>query len=726
MEWKSQIYGRQSQFILFIVALLLARAMLFEELTPFAIAFFGVMVDLRKSSRVGMFIAILLGGLLAEHHHLISMMVSCGLFAWLHAMLNRRAQLDFQYVPLLVFISSFFSLVGQLVVTVKMDWYPLLLAVAESSLAFVLALIFMQAVPLLLDGRKPTKLRNEEIICLLILLGAIMVGTVGWSIEGIAFEHVFSRYTLLLMAMIGGVPLGATVGVVTGLIISFVHPGSISQVGVLAFAGMLAGLLREGKRLAVGFGMLIGTAVLSLYVGQTSDFITSLVESAIAILLFVATPQSLLVTISKWIPGTNEYAKSQIDYARRVRGMTADRVKQFSEVFQQLAKSFAPLSPQPANTPVFGSRIIKVSEHVWRKQMHESRKLVADQLYGVSLVMEDLASEIQREGQQMYQQEEQIRKALENLGLSISEVTIICLDEGKIEIEMLHQFVKGFDECRKLIAPLLSDITGETIVVKRERFGADVDGYYTVTFGSARGFEIETGVAGAAKGGELLSGDSYSTVELSNGKFALALSDGMGNGWRANGESQAALSILQQLLESGMDEKLAIKSVNSVLLLRSQEEMFATIDLALVDLNNARTTFMKIGSTPSFIKRGNEVISISAHNLPAGILQEIDVDLITFELLPGDTVVMMTDGIYDAPGHHINKERWMQKLLREIESDNPQHFADLVLERVVRHHNGAIQDDMTVVVARIEKYVPEWRAFPWHGVAKLDRPKTVS
>jgi stage II sporulation protein E len=641
-------------------------------------------------------------------------------------MLNRRAQLDFQYVPLLVFISSFFSLVGQLVVTVKMDWYPLLLAVAESSLAFVLALIFMQAVPLLLDGRKPTKLRNEEIICLLILLGAIMVGTVGWSIEGIAFEHVFSRYTLLLMAMIGGVPLGATVGVVTGLIISFVHPGSISQVGVLAFAGMLAGLLREGKRLAVGFGMLIGTAVLSLYVGQTSDFITSLVESAIAILLFVATPQSLLVTISKWIPGTNEYAKSQIDYARRVRGMTADRVKQFSEVFQQLAKSFAPLSPQPANTPVFGSRIIKVSEHVWRKQMHESRKLVADQLYGVSLVMEDLASEIQREGQQMYQQEEQIRKALENLGLSISEVTIICLDEGKIEIEMLHQFVKGFDECRKLIAPLLSDITGETIVVKRERFGADVDGYYTVTFGSARGFEIETGVAGAAKGGELLSGDSYSTVELSNGKFALALSDGMGNGWRANGESQAALSILQQLLESGMDEKLAIKSVNSVLLLRSQEEMFATIDLALVDLNNARTTFMKIGSTPSFIKRGNEVISISAHNLPAGILQEIDVDLITFELLPGDTVVMMTDGIYDAPGHHINKERWMQKLLREIESDNPQHFADLVLERVVRHHNGAIQDDMTVVVARIEKYVPEWRAFPWHGVAKLDRPKTVS
>lgn len=66
-----------------------------------------------------------------------------------------------------------------------------------------------------------------------------------------------------------------------------------------------------------------------------------------------------------------------------------------------------------------------------------------------------------------------------------------------------------------------------------------------------------------------MSGDSFSTVELGNGTFAVALSDGMGNGERARMESSAALNILEQLLQSGMDEKLAIKSVNSVLMLRS-------------------------------------------------------------------------------------------------------------------------------------------------------------
>ena len=100
-------------------------------------------------------------------------------------------------------------------------------------------------------------------------------------------------------------------------------------------------------------------------------------------------------------------------------------------------------------------------------------------------------------------------------------------------------------------------------------------------------------------------------------------------------ESSAALNILEQLLQSGMDEKLAIKSVNSVLMLRSPEEMYATVDMALIDEYTAETTFMKIGSTPSFIKRGQEVIQVSASNLPIGIIKDIEVDLVTLQLQPG-------------------------------------------------------------------------------------------
>ncbi len=351
---------------------------------------------------------------------------------------------------------------------------------------------------------------------------------------------------------------------------------------------------------------------------------------------------------------------------------------------------------------------------------------MAEQLSGVSQVMEDLAKEIKREGQELFMQEEQIRSALEELGLSIHSIDIISLDEGNVEIEIIHQYTKGFDECRKIIAPLLSDILGENIAVKNEQLLEQKGGYSAVLLGSAKEYEVETGIAGAAKGGDLLSGDSFSTVELGNGKFAVALSDGMGNGERARAESSTALSILQQLLQSGMDEKLAIKSLNSILMLRSSDEVFATVDVALIDQYSANTTFMKIGSTPSFIKRGNDVIAVTANNLPVGIVQDMDIDLVSVSLKHGDILIMVTDGIYDAPGHAVNKEMWMKRMISEIEADSPQEFADVLLERVVRYHHGDIYDDMTVVVARIDKFQPEWATFSWPGMQRVERPKTVS
>jgi stage II sporulation protein E len=326
----------------------------------------------------------------------------------------------------------------------------------------------------------------------------------------------------------------------------------------------------------------------------------------------------------------------------------------------------------------------------------------------------------------MYKQEEQIREALEKMGLSIHSIDIVSLDHGNVEIEIVHAYTRGFDECRKIIAPLLSDILGEHIAVMNEIHHGGREGLATVTFGSAKAFEITTGVAGTAKGGDMLSGDSFSAKELGNGTFAVAISDGMGNGERARLESSTALNILEQLLQSGMEETLAIKSVNSILMLRSPDEVYATVDMALIDQYTARTTFMKIGSSPSFIKRGSEVIPVTASNLPIGIIQDIEVDLVSVQLYPGDTLIMMTDGIYDAPGPAVNKELWIKRLIQEIQAEDPQEIADCLLESVIRYQKNVIHDDMTVVVANIDHMQPEWATLHIPGISRLERPRTVS
>jgi stage II sporulation protein E len=356
----------------------------------------------------------------------------------------------------------------------------------------------------------------------------------------------------------------------------------------------------------------------------------------------------------------------------------------------------------------------------WKEKIDESKKIVSDQLSGMAEVMEKLTREIRHEAQVLTVQEDQIHSSLESLGVAIQRVDVLNLAEGKVEIEIVMPHIDALDECKKLIAPLLTEIVGEPINVHRKMVQDGVSGAI-ITLGSAQKFELKTGSAVAAKGGAVVSGDSFCSLHLGTGKAAIAISDGMGNGQRAQEESSAALKLLRRLLQAGMNEERAVDSVNSILSLRTMDEMFATIDLAMVDLNSGRGRFMKIGSTPGFIKRGKKIMKLAASSPPIGILKEIDVKPIDLQLEPGDILIMMSDGVYDASRHAMNKEAFMNRIIHEIDTKDPQDFADCLLEKVIRQHQGAIHDDMTVVVSKVERYAPEWSSIRIPGIRRIDR-----
>ena len=785
--------------LLTFMGFLLGRAMILDEMSPFAVAYFSVIVFLRRDSVLPVAVAIIAGSLFTPFPGGIVIASELIIFILLYKGLETFQRIDLSYAPMMVFVASFMVGLFQTVIGPSLSWYPLMMMTLDSLLGFVLTLVFLQALPLLTYRQKSRVLRNEEILCLIILLASVMTGLVGWTVNGLSLEHILSRYLILLFAMAGGAPLGASVGVVTGLILSLADIGAIYQMSLLAFSGMLAGMMQGGRKGAVSIGMLLGSTILSVYFTGPSDMMASTWETCVAVLMFLLTPKILISSIARYVPGTVDHSRSQHEYARRVRDLTADRVTQFSQVFKQLSSSFGQIPRAgeagksdremehfmnavteeactgcirrshcwdskfystyrymtdmmttveecpditASNLPPEWSRICGKTGEVldvmkrqyglyqhdmrWKRQIYDSRQFVAEQLSGVSQVMEDLAREIKREGQAMYRQEGQIREALEKLGLSIHSIDIISLDPGHVEIEVMHAYTRGFDECRKMIAPLLSDILDENIAVTSEVSVHPREGLSMVIFGSAKAYEVSTGVASAAKGGDMLSGDSFSTVELGNGTFAVSISDGMGNGERARMESSAALGMLEKLLQSGMDEKLAVKSVNSILLLRSPEEFYATVDMALIDQYSAQTTFMKIASAPSFIRRGSEVIPVTASNLPIGIIQDIEVDLVSMQLRPGDILIMMTDGIYDAPGYAVNKEIWMKRLIQELEGDDPQDMADSLLDKVIRYQGNDIHDDMTIVVSRLDHFRPEWSNLHVPGLSRMDRPRTVS
>lgn len=781
-----------------IVGFLLGRAMILSELTPFVLPYLAA-VYMLKRERAGIAALSLVAGALSSYHgQLVFVILAIVTYVLLQKAVAKFVINKTAAIPYTVFAASIvtrLSLVFAGEGTISN--YALMMATVEAGLSFILTMIFLQSVPLVTARKIQQPLRNEEIICLIILLASVMTGTVGWVIYDMTVEHVLARYLVLLFAFVGGAAIGSTVGVVTGLILSLASVASLYQMSLLAFAGLLGGLLKEGKKIGVGVGLLVGTLLIGLYGEGQAQVTVTLLESLAAILVFFLTPKGLISKLARFIPGTMEYSKEQQQYLRKIRDVTAGRVEQFSTLFQTLSNSFQ-TPPQTVEedeeerevdyflsnvsektcqtcfkkercwvqnfTKTYDSmqrimteteRYGEVKDHFllteWKnhcirpekviqaitqehgahqanqqlkRQVLESRKLVADQLLGVSRVMGDFAKEIQKEKQAHHYQEEQMLEALRGVGLEIGHIDIYLLEKGNIEIEMSVSADNGHGQSEKVIAPMLSDLVRETVVVKKEEANFYPNGYSHVSFGSAKKFVIDTGVAHVAKGGAWVSGDCYSTLELGSGKYAIAISDGMGNGERAHLESNETLQLLQKVLQSGIEETVAIKSVNSVLSLRTTDEIFSTLDLAMIDLQDASTKFLKIGSIPSFIKRGKTIMKVEASNLPMGIFQEFDVDVVSEQLKAGDLLIMMSDGIYDAPKHVENKEIWMKRLLTEIKTDDPQEVADMILEKIIRSEHGVIDDDMTVIVAKIKRNTPKWAAIPLYKSPKINRKKT--
>ncbi|MBP2242597.1 stage II sporulation protein E [Cytobacillus eiseniae] len=781
-------------YLLLLLGFLLGRALILAQLTPFSLPFFAAVYFIRKEKAPIALIGLIAGAATISLTKAGSVFAIIFLFLFAFRIAKKWLKNEMKALPFFVFFTLLAGKIAEdVILTTKLSLYDGMMAGVEASLGFILTLIFVQSLPLLSNSKRRQPLKTEEIVCLIIMLASVMTGTIGWSLYDLSVEYIMSRYLVLLFAFVAGATMGSTVGVLTGLIFSLANVTSFYHMSLLAFAGLLGGLLKDGRKVGVAAGLLIATLLIGMYGEGNGTLSKTLLETAAAILLFILTPNALLTKLAKYIPGTAEHAAEQQQYMRKVRDVTAQRVAQFSTVFQALSKSFSSYD-EPSEweddedsreLDYFLSNVTEKTcqtcfkkDHCWarnfdttydymkeimnemdynqgelstklsrewekhctrakkvtdtiqqeltyyhanqklKKQVQESRRLVAEQLLGVSEVMGDFAKEIQRERENHHKQEELILEALQEFGIHIEQVEIYSLEQRNVDIDITIPYCNGHGECEKLIAPMLSDILGETIVVISEECSTYPNGFCHFTFRSSKAFTVESAVAHAAKDGGFLSGDSYSTMELGCGKYAIAISDGMGNGERAHVESKETLQLLHQILQSGIEEKVAIKSVNSVLSLRTTDEIFSTLDLAMIDLQNASAEFLKIGSTPSFIKRGNKVIKIQASNLPMGILQDFEVDVVSEQLKAGDLLIMMSDGIFEGPRHVENFDLWMKRKILELKTDDPQSIADLIMEEVIRSRAGSIEDDMTVIVANIKHNTPKWSSIPVQDLSK--------
>lgn len=171
----------------------------------------------------------------------------------------------------------------------------------------------------------------------------------------------------------------------------------------------------------------------------------------------------------------------------------------------------------------------------------------------------------------------------------------------------------------------------------------------------------------------------------------------MGSGERAAGESRAVVSLMEDFYGAGFEDSVIINSVNKLMILGNSEEMFSTIDLAMIDMQSGVLNCTKIGAPHSYLIRGNVVRKIGAGSLPFGILEEMLPAVYRAELEVGDVIVMFSDGVADAE----NEEEILRgQLVSMITGKNVQEAAENLLALAVAARGGK-KDDMTAIVTRV-------------------------
>ncbi len=342
---------------------------------------------------------------------------------------------------------------------------------------------------------------------------------------------------------------------------------------------------------------------------------------------------------------------------------------------------------------------------VWRSKISESRGLVSQQMRSMSTIISNLAVELNTNIIFKEDIENNILLELTKKGLRNVEAVVYENTTGNYEISLSYKGCGGKRSCIGCVEKAVSNVIGYKMVKNGSDCGLNTKtDMCSIKLVKEETFKVVTGVARVAKDEKHVSGDNYTFLNSGDGKYIAALSDGMGTGHKACLQSKATVNLIEQFMESGFDKDTTVKLINSILVLKSNDETFATIDISVVDLYDGEVEFVKVGAAPTFIKRADYVETIRAASLPAGILSNVELELIHKSVNSGEYIVMVSDGIVDSFKNSDDSIIEVQNVISQMTSKNPQKIADDLLgEALSRCKDKEPIDDMMVMVSKIWK-----------------------
>ncbi len=760
-----------TDFLLSFAAFFIGRVIVFGDVSPLTAAYISLFIGRGNKLYIAAFFAVV--GILTKLSFAgMSKYLICVVLLGVVHFFIKEFKLALTDLSRAIICSVTVAVSGLAVAFINGSYvYLSLMSVLESVLSFSLCLIMSKGFALTHMHTVARRFSGEELISVVLLACGFVTGMADIYIGEFALRYCFSAFAIIMFAYKGGATVGATAGLVLGVMLYMAGYESLEYVVAMSVSGFFAGTLHDLRRFFSAIAFIVTSVLTGFFLSGRLADIGYLLSVLFAGTLFMLIPTKVFDILGETLRPT---VASAADYSEKVKEIVIYKLDSVSKAFEKLAKNISLLTEKQDAGQKEADKLVKdiiadscetcgnrdvcwednyyntyraflgmiaacektgrlsaediglsmrencialkevcasvADNYLLYKSMRmvsvraeENRELVSRQLMSVSGMLTKLSKDLDIRASFDEEAEKIFLNELLSHRIEVHSLGISLDGEGKYEVNLTHKPCREGHSCHKKIALIASRVLDRHMkydvkeCTPRRHGGNSV---CAVKLTEEQELKVVYGVAAITKDSERESGDSFTYTETEDGCL-IALSDGMGSGKAARKESETTVTLLESFSEAGFDEEKSIKLINSVLLMKSTEDLFSTLDLCKIDLYRREAKFIKIGAAPSFILRDGELSMIKSYTLPVGVLSDIEIEPIKKTLRSGDVIVMATDGLTDLDISSAEGESWLADLIRKAGDGSPKDIANYLITEAKQKSDNLILDDITVLVARL-------------------------
>ena len=206
-----------------------------------------------------------------------------------------------------------------------------------------------------------------------------------------------------------------------------------------------------------------------------------------------------------------------------------------------------------------------------------------------------------------------------------------------------------------------------------------------------------------------VGGDFYDYIKISDTKYAIVIADVSGKGLGAGFFMTMTRSILRVYFSEMDDPSKILEATNKHIYKDSNNGMFVTCFLVVIDTENKTITYSNAGHLTQYLIKKYDISSLNSmhemhtHGKPLGFIENAVYQNKQVSYSKGDIIILFTDGItetFNKSEEEYGEER-LKALLKNDYDDSKELVDDIVNETISFRGKTPQFDDITLLVARL-------------------------